>query len=158
MSPLRNIRHLAARFFGVLLNQPLGPLSQDDVNTILEPHTARLFWDQDSIDQRHAYDVAMRVRRALGDDHAALEAALLHDVGKRNCGLGPVARSLATVGDTLRLPLPDSWRRYRDHGPLGALDLEAIGAAPLTVAFARGEAGPEIDQDVWDALLAADNA
>lgn len=158
MTPFRHLRHLASRFFGVLLNNPLGPLAQDDVNTILEPELASLFWDQDPIDQRHAYDVATRVRRALGNDNAALEAALMHDIGKRHSDLGAITRSLATVGDTLHLPLPASWRRYRDHGLLGASDLAASGASPLTVAFARGEAGPGIDQDVWSALRAADNA
>ena len=157
MTPFRNIRHLAARFFGVLLSDPLGPSAQDDVNTILAQQLASLFWDQDPIDQRHAYDVAMRVRHFLGNDDAALEAALLHDIGKRHSDLGAIARSLATIGDNLHLPLPDRWRRYRDHGPLGASDLVASGASPLTVAFARGEVGPGIDQDVWDALREADN-
>lgn len=158
MTPLRQIWHLVTRFFGVITSEPLGPVAQDDVNGILGSETAALFWDQDSIDQRHAYDVAQRVRDGLGDNEAALEAALLHDVGKRHSDLGPIARSLATLFDHARLPLPAGWQRYRDHGSLGATDLERAGAGSLAVAFARGEATAGIDPEVWAVLMAADDA
>ncbi|MCP4308132.1 MAG: hypothetical protein GY926_26755 [bacterium] len=160
MTVLRHVRHLVSRFFGVITSQRLGPGAQDEVNAILAPDAAKLFWEQASIDQRHSFDVAQRVRDSLGEDRAALQAALLHDVGKRHSSLGPVTRSLATVLDAAHLPMPAQWRRYRGHGPLGAADLAAIGADPLTVAFARGSvvSTEAIDQVAWDALLAADNA
>ena len=112
------------------------------------------------MDQRHAYDVAQRVHSELGENGPAIKAALLHDVGKRHSDVGPIGRSLATVFDALRLPLPADWRRYRDHGELGAADLELIGADDLCVAFARGRFDPATaaDQSTWDALVAADNA
>ncbi len=160
MSPFRQIRHLASRFLGVVTSDSLGPTAQDEVNNILEPATAALFWEQDSVDQRHAYEVARRVRDALGDDRPALEAALLHDVGKRHSDLGPVSRSLATILDVVHMPMPSGWRLYRQHGALGAMDLEAIGAGPIAIAFARGETVPDdrIDGVVWSALVAADDA
>lgn len=160
MTALRQSRHLVSRFLGVVTSKRLSPEAQDEVNEILAPDAANLFWDQPAIDQRHAYDVSQRVRSTLGDDASALEAALLHDVGKRHSNLGAVTRSLATVFDATHLPMPTNWRRYRDHGLLGALDLVAIGADPLAVAFARGTIEPTevIDQRVWDALVAADDA
>lgn len=160
MTALRQVRHLVSRFFGVVTSKRLGPRAQDEVNTTLTPDAANLFWAQAAIDQRHSYDVAQRVRSSLGDDRAALQAALLHDVGKRHSTLGPVTRSLATIFDAARLPMPMQWRKYRDHGPLGAADLAEIGADAMTVAFARGtfELTEAIDQRAWDALVAADNA
>ena len=121
---------------------------------------AGLFWDQHSIDQRHGYVVAARVEGALGENREAVAAALLHDTGKRHSSAGAVGRSLATIADGLRLPLPADWRRYRNHGLLGASDLEAVGASRLSIAFARGHNNPsdEIDPDVWQALQTADDA
>ena len=111
------------------------------------------------MDQRHAYEVARRTAGMLGEDKPALTAALLHDVGKRHSRAGAIGRSLATILDGLRLPLPADWRRYRDHEQLGAADLAEQGADPLAVAFASGHrpAGDEVDAHVWDALVAADD-
>lgn len=149
-----------SRFFHALVTSPLTPHEQDLVDRVLTGEQAGLFWEQDPIDQRHAYEVADRVEERLGHDVAAITAALLHDVGKRHSDAGAVGRSLATVFDTLHLPIPGGWRRYRDHEALGARDLELIGADPLTVAFARGRSyRPEsIDPAVWEALVAADDA
>ncbi len=160
MPPLRRLRHLSGRFFGVLVTTPLGPAEQDLVNDALTAEQCRLFWEQDPIDQRHAFEVFRRVGERLGDNSRAAVAALLHDVGKRHSDVGAVGRSLATVFDTLHLPLPEDWRRYRDHEALGAADLEDIGADELAVAFARGRTGrpQSVDPVVWDTLVAADDA
>jgi hypothetical protein len=157
---VRHVRHLVVRFFSVLRSTPLGPHDQDEVNALLAEPAAALFWQQDPIDQRHAFQVAQRVRQRLGEDRPALAAALLHDVGKRHSAAGPIGRSLATVLGALRLPVPPDWRRYLDHGELGAADLRAIGADALTVAFAAGRRGEdgEVRPEVWEALLAADDA
>jgi len=154
MNPLRHAWHLVTRFFGVLRSRPLGPAAQDDVKSTLTPQEAVLFWRQQSIDQRHAYDVARRVEMVTRDGDAKA-AALLHDVGKSHSRLGPISRSLATVLDTLHIPLPESWAAYRAHGELGAKDLSAAGARPLAVAFASGVASG--DREIWDALVAADD-
>jgi hypothetical protein len=159
LGTFQTARHLVRRFFGVLASRPLEPRAQDYVNSVLPPKQAALFWEQDPVDQRHAYDVAQRVRSRIDDDAAAIRAALLHDVGKRHSRLGPVSRSLATVLDGCGLPIPTDWRRYRDHGDLGAADLEAIGADELAVAFARGaKPGGNISADVWQVLREADDA
>jgi hypothetical protein len=119
-----------------------------------------LFFSQSSPDQRHAMTVARRFRKARPGDVSGHRAALLHDVGKAASSVGAVGRSLATVADSLSVPIPASWRTYRDHGPVGADALEAAGADGLTVAFARfhpQRAAPEsIDAVVWQALLDAD--
>lgn len=117
-----------------------------------------VFWEQQSIDQRHAYEVAARVAKGLGEGHPAVAAALLHDVGKRHSRLGPVERSLATVTALVHLPMPQRWKTYQDHGEVGAVDLEAIGASPLAVAFARGKPTAGLDAEVWRLLEAADDA
>jgi hypothetical protein len=156
-----HIAHLTRRFFGHLRARPLSPAEQDEVAFALESETARLFFRQAGPDQRHALTVAQRVRSTRPDDRDAFIAALLHDVGKAESALGPVARSIATVLGGLRLRLPERWRRYRNHGELGAAALEAAGAPALAVAFARHHPGPApsgIDPAAWSALASADEA
>ncbi len=155
MSVLRHLVHLVSRFFGVVTSRRLSPAEQDSVNAWLSADEAALFWDQQAIDQRHAYEVAVAVRKKVPDRSDITTAALLHDVGKRHSRLGAVSRSLATVSSFLRLPMPDTWRRYRDHGELGARDLEAVGVDEIAVSFARG-AG-HADTAAWEALVDADN-
>ena len=154
-APVARLTHLIARFFGFVRARGPGPFEQRWVAAELDGPVAALFWAQRPEDQRHAIEVARRV----GDDPELVEAALLHDVGKVQAPLGAVARSLATVLGSLGLPMPGSWRRYRDHGTLGAAALEAVGASPLAVAFARhhpGAAPKGIDPSRWARLAAAD--
>jgi hypothetical protein len=158
--PLARGAHLARRFFGFLLARPLSPREQSEVAGLLETRLAALFFSQQTGDQRHALDVAHRVLAVRPGERAIAVAALLHDVGKRRCGLGAVRRAAATLAAALHLPVGERMRRYLDHGPLGAADLEAAGADPLTVAFAREHpAGPPpgFDRADWDVLLAADH-
>lgn len=87
-------------------------------------------------DRRHAVGVARRV-----GEPSLLEAALLHDVGKVDSGLGTFARVVATlVGSRARR---GRMARYRNHPAIGARMLEAAGAAPLTVAWAAEHHLPE---------------
>lgn len=113
------------------------------MSRILDDDAARLFWDQQAIDQRHAHTVGVRIAGVAEAPRNATAAALLHDVGKRHSRLGPLGRSLATVADALHLPMPMRWRSYRNHGALGARDLHAIGADALAIAFAGGEEGAD---------------
>ena len=90
---------------------------------------------------------------------ALVAAAALHDVGKRHSRLGAFTRSIATVLMALRIPLPRRMAAYRDHGPLGSLDLEAAGASELTISFARHHQHrrpPVIPPEDWAVLNAAD--
>ena len=106
MAALRQLWHLITRFVGVVTSRPLGPRAQESVTRVLGETEAAVFWQQQSIDQRHAYEVAARVADSVGEDHPAVVAALLHDVGKRRSRLGAVERSLATVTSLARLPMP----------------------------------------------------
>lgn len=119
---------------------------------------ADLFYAQQVADQRHAYGIASAVA-AAGHRPELVAAAALHDVGKRHSRLGAFRRSFATVLMALKVPLRGPMASYRDHGPLGAIDLEAVGATPLAVSFARHHQHrrpPDIDPDDWVVLNAAD--
>ncbi|HEX9642516.1 MAG TPA: HD domain-containing protein [Acidimicrobiia bacterium] len=153
--------HLVRRFFGYLRARPLAPREQHEVRDALGDGLAPLFFAQHPADQRHGVEMAARVAAALPQRDDAFVAALVHDVGKVAAGLGPVRRSLATLLDLLHVPMPVRYRRYRDHGAVGAELLDAAGAPPLAVAFARDHPGvvPEgVDPLAWDVLEAADRA
>jgi len=151
--------HLVERFFGHLKAEAPGPVDQQFVHDHLGDACAGVFWTQDHADQRHAVTVARRVQLLLGDDQEAIEAALLHDIGKRKANTGAVTRSIATVLDAAHLPMTLRMRTYRDHGPHGAHILQETGCGSLAVAFAREHpAGPPagVDPVRWDVLLEAD--
>lgn len=89
-------RHLAIRFLRTL--RP-GGISAEDcawVADVLSPSELVLFEAMPNADQRHSVDVA---KVALGVTGSMLvgHAALLHDVGKLDCRLGPFGRSVATL-------------------------------------------------------------
>ena len=91
-------------------------------------------------DRRHAAGVARDVVAALGPDagRPVVAAALLHDVGKVEAGLGTFARVPATIlgllGGRTR------WRgrlgTYLRHDQVGAELLRAASSDHLTVAWA----------------------
>jgi hypothetical protein len=151
--------HLVGRFFGHVRAEPPGPEDQAFVRDHLDGVCAGLFWSQAFPDQRHAVDVARRVLAALPDDPGAVEAALLHDIGKLQANIGAVSRSIATVLDSVGMPMTTRMRSYRDHGRRGAVALEEAGCGPLAVAFARHHPGPApagTDSARWKVLIDAD--
>ncbi|MEA2023501.1 MAG: hypothetical protein U9N79_04320 [Actinomycetota bacterium] len=151
--------HLVGRFFGHLHAEPPGPEDQRFVHDHLDAPCAQLFWSQSFPDQRHAVDVARRVHAVLPDDTGAVEAALLHDVGKRRTDIGAISRSIATVLDAIRMPMTTRMRIYRDHGRRGAIDIEEAGCGDLAVSFARSHPGPVppgVDRERWKVLADAD--
>ncbi len=157
---LNKVRHLVRRFFGHVFARPLRPAEQDFVDGHLSGACAELFWLQSDADQRHAVNTAGRVAEKLPNDREAIEAALLHDVGKWRPYIGPVSRSIATILDLARLPMTNDMRAYRDHGPLGALQLEAARCGRLAVEFARHHSTEEIDgadAERWKVLYEADS-
>jgi len=84
---------------------------------------------------------------------------MLHDVGKRHARLGVFGRVLASVLIALHLPLRGRFASYRDHGEIGARELEAEGVELMVVEFARHHhrARPTtIDADTWELLQRAD--
>lgn len=166
--------HLVKRFFGSLW--PVGPRRADEewVATVLGEGELGLWRRMANADRRHAVGVARRVERALGDEATAsvLAAALLHDVGKINAGLGTYGRVVATLAgmaagrDTAR-----EWSRrggftrrvglYLRHDALGGDLLAMADSDPLTVAWAREHHLPPdrwtVPRSVGDALKAADD-
>jgi hypothetical protein len=151
--------HLVKRFFGYLRAEPPGPEDQRFVHQHLDGPCAELFWSQSPPDQRHAIDVARHVQATLPDDCGAIEAALVHDVGKRQASIGAVSRSIATILDAAGMPMTSRMRMYRDHGRRGAIDLEEAGCGSLAISFARhhpGSAPPGTDRTRWKVLIDAD--
>lgn len=158
---LSEASHLIRRFIGFLLARAPSPREQTEVSALLSDAAGELFWSQRLEDQRHAIDVMHTALRIRPGDRVAARAALLHDVGKRHARLGAISRSLATLADGLHLPLAARWATYRQHGALGARDLEAIGEDQFVVAFTRNHPGPPprgVDPARWAAVAAADHA
>ena len=150
--------HLVRRFFGFLRAKPLSPDEQARVHRALTPQLRRLFFAQPPEDQRHAVEVLARIDTATPE---VIEAALMHDVGKAASRIGAFQRSLATLAGLAHLPVRRRWRRYLDHGEIGAAWLADAGASDLTVAFARahpGPAPPGVDEVAWSLLASADDA
>jgi hypothetical protein len=125
-------------------------------------------------DRRHAAVVARRVEAALGDDatRPILAAALLHDVGKIESGLGTYGRVIATLSVSLAgTSAAKDWTRadgftrrvglYVLHPQLGGDHLGMAGSDPLTEAWAREHHLPEdqwtIDVEIGRVLKAADD-
>lgn len=125
----------------------------------LTPELWALFTGQQIADQRHGLEAGLRVITAGVDDPDLIVAALVHDVGKSHSRIGVIRRSVATLLMYFRLPMTSRMRLYRDHGKLGAEDLEQAGAPQIAVLFARHHQygrPPAIDATTWDLLRAAD--
>ena len=156
---LQTAGHLVQRFFEHLRARPLTPDEQRYVHAHLSKPCAELFWKQSDPDQRHALTVARRVAASLPADEEAIEAALLHDIGKWRPKVGALSRSVATVLAYARVPMTRRMWAYRDHGRRGSIELEDAGCGRLAVEFARLHPAPdsdEFDADRWQVLLEAD--
>ena len=174
-----SLRHLAVRFVGAL--SPAGPPEHDEawVAGHLGAGELALWRRMSGPDRRHGVAVARDTVARLGDraDRPVVAAALLHDVGKVDSGLGTFARVGVTVaalvagrerlvawaGDGPSAGSRNLRRRtgsYLVHDRLGADLLGAAGADPLTAAWAREHHLPaerwSIDADLAAALKAAD--
>jgi predicted HD phosphohydrolase len=127
--------HLARRFVTSLSRTP--PPSADCAWAVdhLLPAEAEL-WQQMMVqDRRHSILVARRfVQIAPDASRAEVAAALLHDVGKLDSGLGTFARVVATIVG----PRTDRFRRYHDHERIGADMLAAAGSDAVTVELVHG--------------------
>jgi len=160
--------HLVRRFLGSL--RPGGPPPADEAwarDALLAGE--RPLWDRMSgPDRRHAVAVARRTEEALGPraTRPVVAAALLHDVGKVEAGLGTFPR----VGATLLAAVAGRERlarrqgrvgRYVRHDVLGADLLDAAGSDPLTRTWAGEHHLPPdrwtVDPAVGAALKAADD-
>jgi hypothetical protein len=142
--------HLVRRFVGSLW--PFGPTKKNELwaAELLTPSQRKLWWRMSRTDRRHAAGVARRVERSLGHEATTpvLAAALLHDVGKLDSGLGTYGRVMATLaagvaGHDMAGPWSEKTgmtRRiglYLRHAELGAVMLDMAGSDPVTSAWAR---------------------
>ena len=161
---MKRARHLTRRFFGAL--RPGGPSPRDAawVQAVLTPPEHQLWVRMPAHDRRHSVAVARRVERALSDtphrdDPRWVAAALLHDVGKLDSGLGVLGRVAATLaGAAGGHEMADAWstkrgvtRRfglYLRHAELGETRLRVIGARDEAAVWA----GAHHDQHAWGAL------
>jgi hypothetical protein len=166
---VRHLLHLVRRFVGSL--NPSGPPAADDgwARAHLLPGEVDLWSQMSGPDRRHAVTVARRVNST---DRAVVAAALLHDVGKIEAGLGPFGRSAATVAAAVlgheRVAAWSNrpgWRgrfgRYVLHPDLGGLLLAGAGSDPLTMAWATEHHRPPerwtVPAEIGAALKAADD-
>jgi hypothetical protein len=129
------LTHLAKRFVTSLV--PGGPSFEAEawVSAVLSEAELALWRRMSGPDRRHAVGVARRVEAALGEQATppVLAAALLHDVGKVESGLGTLGRVVATVAG----PRTPRLARYRRHPELGAELLRLADSDPLTAAWAE---------------------
>ena len=117
------------------------------------------FFEQAPADQRHGVEAADHVVSSGVKSPEVLTAALLHDIGKRHARLSVPGRVLASLMIRARLPLPARFWAYRDHGPIAAEELRALGAPGLAVEFAHHHHGPRpssIESATWELLIASD--
>jgi hypothetical protein len=160
----RRASHLARRFFGAL--RPGRPRTSDVawVELVLDPPELELWARMANHDRRHSIAVARRVQHALAgsagaDDPRWISAALLHDVGKLDAGLGVLGRVAATLaGAAAGHDMAEAWsekrgvtRRfglYLRHAELGETRLRVIGARPEAAAWA----GAHHDASGWGEL------
>jgi hypothetical protein len=130
--------HLAARFFGSLSSRPPEPAEEAWARSQLLPGELGLWERMSNQDRRHSAKVARRfVAARPGATRAETAGALLHDVGKIECGLGTWGRVVASVvgGRTQR------FRLYHDHERIGADLAAAVGSEPETIELIS-ERGP----------------
>lgn len=129
---MAGLLHLVRRFFGSL--DPSGPPVDDEVWVAqrLGPGELELWLRMSGPDRRHAVGVARAVPERLAP------AALLHDVGKIESGLGTFGRVAPTLLGLVGVrPERGRWGRYLHHDELGADLLRRAGADEVTVAWAR---------------------
>jgi putative nucleotidyltransferase with HDIG domain len=147
-----SLRHLAGRWLGAVW--PAGPRRQDErwALDILLDGERELWHRMSGPDRRHAVRVAREATRLLDEAglparREILAAALLHDVGKVDCGLGTLSRVRVTfeavvlgtdrfgegARDSARRA---SARRYLEHDRIGAELLRSAGSDELTIAWA----------------------
>ena len=143
------MRHLTRRFLGSLC--PGGPPEPDRawVGSVLSDAEYGLWERQPGPDRRHSAAAGREVERRLGDGATApvLAAALLHDIGKLDAGLGTWGRVVSTT--SAKLVGHDTAKRwvertgftrrvglYLHHPEIGSDMLEMAGSDRLVVAWA----------------------
>ena len=147
--------HLTKRFFGSLW--PGGPSkgAREFVGGVLEPGELGLWRRMSSADRRHSVAVARRI----DGPPDMVAAALLHDVGKVEAGLGTFGRVLATIIGPGRAK--GRMAAYLRHDIIGERLLRDAGARPLVITWAAEHHLPSerwtVPPEIGAALKAADD-
>jgi hypothetical protein len=169
MNRLDRVKHLSARFFASIRAREPDAADVAWVRLALTPAEFAVWQTLGRADRAESVAVGRAFARDRGSNVAPvyLAAALLHDVGKTEAHLGAIGRSGATViGGVVShgraRGYPNRIGRYIAHDDLGAARLEAAGARPEPVAWARVHHRPErwaetgIPADICAALARAD--
>jgi hypothetical protein len=161
---IRRFVHLAARFFGSFRRGAPAPADVAWVESLCAPPVFALWTAMPRADRHESVAVARRLEQTLattpsaGDDGYVV-AALMHDVGKTEAGLGTLGRVGATlVGFVVRGDRTRTWmerggvrRRvgvYLHHDAVGAAALQAAGAPETAVVWAGAHHHPEAWPDL----------
>lgn len=132
--------HLAARFVTSLSGRPPDVAEEVWAETHLLPGEIDLWRRMSNQDRRHSAKVARRFVDARPEaTRAEIAGALLHDVGKIECGLGTWGRVVASVVG----PRTERFRVYHDHEHIGSRLAAAARSDPATVELID-ERGPAI--------------
>lgn len=147
------------RFVASLPPTPPGPEDEAWVAGVLDPGELGLWERLGARDRRHLVGVARRVDETLaGTAHAGdprwVAAALLHDVGKAEAGLGVVGRVVATLADATPGVRARRWAgrdglrgrvgRYLLHPATGARMIRAAGGREEVAAWAEVHQDPPL--------------
>lgn len=169
-----SVGHLVGRFFGSMFAGSVGALDLAWVEEILTDEERRLWLRMGRVDQVESVRVARRAAAHLGDSDAVwLAAALLHDVGKRDCGFGTLRRAGATLmGRLAGRETTYAWmsstghvRRvglYMHHDEIGSVAIQVAGGRPEVSAWAKVHHDPsrwrsaEVPARIGRVLAAAD--
>jgi hypothetical protein len=134
----RHPHHLVARFFVSLSSSPPKPADEAWAESHLLPGEVGLWRRMNNIDRKHSTKVARRFVGARPDaTRAEIAGALLHDVGKIECGLGTFGRVAASVLGRRG----ERFSRYHDHERIGSELAAAAGSDQATVDLIA-ERGP----------------
>ncbi len=146
-NPISASAHLAARFFTSLGQHPPSAEGVAWVRSVLSDGEWELWERTSNPDKRHSIAVAERFASIRPEaTRAELAGAILHDVGKLECGLGTFGRVAATIVG----PRGDRFRAYHDHEDIGADMVAAVGGDRATVELIRGEGPAFADLDFCD--------
>ncbi|MDW3213135.1 MAG: hypothetical protein R8G01_04000 [Ilumatobacteraceae bacterium] len=133
--------HLALRFVTSLSGRPPEVAEEVWAETHLLSGEVALWRRMSNQDRRHSAKVGRRFVEARPDaTRAEIAGALLHDVGKVECGLGTFGRVVASVVG----PRTERFRIYHDHERIGSDLAAAAGSDPATVELID-ERGPAYD-------------